>query len=435
MVTCAVAFRSGREARRVNIARIRKVKMVCVRSFCAIHPRKDMVEAVSALPYDVMNTEEARAMVEGKPWSFLRISRPEVEFDRSHDPAGDDVYARSRENLAKFIKEGVMEIDAEPQVYIYRQIMGDHVQTGVVACAHIDDYIENRIKKHEFTRKDKEDDRTRHVKETDAHTGPVFLAYRDDAAIDALVAADTKGATLYDFVTEDGIRHIVWRSSTPKAYEDAFEKVEACYIADGHHRAASAVRAGAECRAEAADPKADAPYCHFLAVFFPADQLKIMPYNRVLKDDKNRTDAEILDALSKVGKIEKTTLKTPECPGSYCIYLGKQWYLLTIDPATIDKDDPVASLDVDLLQKRVLSPIFDIQDPRTDKRIDFVGGIRGTEELERRVDSGEMRLAVSMYPTQIHQIFAVSDGGGVMPPKSTWFEPKLRSGLFVHSLH
>lgn len=394
-----------------------------------------MVEAVSALPYDVMNTEEARAMVDGKPWSFLRISRPEVEFDKTHDPCADDVYARSRENLEKFMREGVLKTDKEPQVYVYRQIMGEHVQTGVVACAHIDDYVENRIKKHEFTRKDKEDDRTRHVKETGAHTGPVFLAYRDDAAIDALMDADTKREPLYDFVTEDGIRHIVWRSATPKAYEAAFENIDACYIADGHHRAASAVRAGVECRAAASDPKADAPYCHFLAVFFPANQLKIMPYNRVLKDSKNRSDEEILAELRKVGTVEKTTLKTPEKPGTYCIYLSKQWYLLTIDPSTIDQEDPVASLDVDILQKRVLSPIFDIQDPRTDKRIDFVGGIRGTDELEKRVDSGEMRLAVSMYPTQIHQIFAVSDGGGVMPPKSTWFEPKLRSGLFVHALH
>lgn len=408
--------------------------MVCVRSFCAIHPRRDRVEDVSALPYDVMNTEEARQMVEGKPWSFLRISRPEVEFDPSHDPTADDVYARSRENLQKYIREGVMEVDQTPQVYIYRQIMGDHMQTGVVACAHIDDYIENRIKKHEFTRKDKEDDRTRHVKETGAHTGPVFLAYRDDAAIDQLVEGDTKNEPLYDFTTEDHIRHIVWVAQTPDAYEKAFENIDACYIADGHHRAASAVRAGAEKRAQAADPAADAPYCHFLAVFFPAQQLKIMPYNRVLKDSENRATADILNALGKIGKLEKTTVKSPVNSGSFCIYIDHQWYMLTIDPNDIDKNDPIGSLDVDILQKRVLSPLFGIDDPRTDKRIDFVGGIRGTDELERRVDSNEMRLAISMYPTQIQQIFDVSDAGKVMPPKSTWFEPKLRSGLFVHAL-
>lgn len=408
--------------------------MVCVRSFCAIHPRRDMVEAVSALPYDVMNTEEARAMVEGKPYSFLRISRPEVEFDRSVDPCADEVYARSGENLKKFIREGIMEVDTTPQVYIYRQIMGDHQQTGVVACAHIDDYIQNRIKKHEFTRKDKEDDRARHVREAGAHTGPVFLAYRDNQTIIDLMDADTKTEPLYDFTTEDNIRHIVWRSVNPGAYEKAFESVDACYIADGHHRAASAIRVGTDMRDHAADPTADAPYLHFLAVFFPASSLKIMPYNRVLKDDKNRSDDEILAELRKVGKLEETSLKSPKTPGTYCIYLNKKWYLLTIDPATINKADPVESLDVDILQKRVLAPIFGIQDPRTDKRIDFVGGIRGTQELEKRVDSGEMRLAVSMYPTQIHQIFDVSDGGGVMPPKSTWFEPKLRSGLFVHSL-
>lgn len=408
--------------------------MVCVRSFCAIHPRKDMVKAISALPYDVMNTEEARAMVEGKPWSFLRISRPEVEFDRSVDPCADQVYARSGENLQKFIREGVMEVDKTPQVYIYRQIMGDHVQTGVVACAHIDDYINNKIKKHEFTRKDKEDDRARHVKEAGAHTGPVFLAFRDDKHIMDLMDKDAQSEPLYDFTTEDDIRHIVWRAADPAAYEKAFDNVDACYIADGHHRAASAVRVGEEMRKNAADPNADAPYLHFLAVFFPASTLKIMPYNRVLKDSQNRSTDQILAELGKVGKIEKTTVKSPTHPGTYSIYIDHDWYMLTIDPATIDKKDPVACLDVDILQKRVLAPIFGITDPRTDKRIDFVGGIRGTDELEKRVNSGEMRLAVSMYPTQIHQIFDVSDGGGVMPPKSTWFEPKLRSGLFVHAL-
>ncbi len=408
--------------------------MVCVRSFCAIHPRQDMVKSISALPYDVMNTEEARAMVEGNPWSFLRISRPEVEFDANIDPYSDAVYARSGENLQKFIKEGMLEVDAEPQVYVYRQIMGDHVQTGVVACAHIDDYIENRIKKHEFTRKDKEDDRSRHVKEAGAHTGPVFLAFRDDATIAELMEADAKTTPLYDFTTDDGIRHIVWRSLTPAAYEKAFDNIDACYIADGHHRAASAVRVGTDMRNHAADPSADAPYLHFLAVFFPATSLLIMPYNRVLKDDKGRSDEELLDALRAVGTLEKTDIKAPVKAGTYSIYLNKSWYMLTIDPATIDNNDPVACLDVDILQKRVLAPIFGITDPRTDKRIDFVGGIRGTDELERRVDSGEMRLAISMYPTQIQQIFAVSDGGGVMPPKSTWFEPKLRSGLFVHAL-
>ena len=252
--------------------------MVCVRAFCAIHPRKDMVEAVSALPYDVMNTEEARAMVEGKPWSFLRVSRPEVEFDRSVDPCADEVYARSGENLQKFIREGVMETDTTPQVYIYRQIMGDHVQTGVVACAHIDDYIQNRIKKHEFTRKDKEDDRARHVKEAGAHTGPVFLAFRDDKTIMDLMDKDTAGETLYDFTTEDGIRHIVWRAANPAAYEKAFENVDACYIADGHHRAASAIRVGEEMRKNAADPNADAPYLHFLGPSIHCSQLFDGPY-------------------------------------------------------------------------------------------------------------------------------------------------------------
>ena len=408
--------------------------MVSMQSFCAIRPGKNMAEAVAALPYDVMSTEEARAMVEGRPYSFLRISRPEVEFGREVDPHSDEVYARSRENLLRYLREGVLETDSEPQVYLYRQIMGSHAQTGVVMCAHIDDYLENRIKKHEFTRKDKEDDRARHVAETGAHTGPVFLAYRDDAAILALMDEDTKGEALYDFVTEDGIRHIVWRSSSPQAYEKAFDSVPALYIADGHHRAASAVRVGVDRRAAAADPTQDAAYLHFLAVAFPATSLKIMPYNRVLKDEQHRSTQEILSELGKVGRLEETALKTPTEAGSFCIYIDKKWYLLTAAPESIDASDAVASLDVDILQKRVLAPIFGIADPRTDTRIDFVGGIRGPSELERRVDSGEMRVGISMFPTQIHQIFDVSDAGGVMPPKSTWFEPKLRSGLFVHAL-
>lgn len=407
--------------------------MVCVRSFCAIRPRKDMVEEVSALPYDVMSTSEAREMVKGKPYSFLRISRPEVEFDEDLEFNADCMYTKTAENLQKFLKDGVLVEDKEPTIYLYREIMGDHSQTGIVACAHIDDYIEGRIKRHEFTRKDKEDDRSRHVDVANAHTGPVFLAFRDNQRLADLIAADSQKATIYDFVSDDGIRHTVWQVADPKAYEDAFEAIDATYIADGHHRAASAVRVGTERRAKAADPKADAPYLHFLAVFFPASTLKIMPYNRVLKDSQNRSTKELLDLIAKEGELVETTEKSPKKQGTYCIYIDKKWYKLTI-PADTIPSDPVGSLDVDMLQKRILSPIFGIEDPRTDKRIDFVGGIRGTDELERRVDSGEMRLAISMYPTQIGQIFDVADSGKVMPPKSTWFEPKLRSGLFVHSL-
>jgi uncharacterized protein (DUF1015 family) len=312
--------------------------------------------------------------------------------------------------------------------------MDGRSQTGVVGCVHVDDYERDVIRKHEKTRKDKEDDRTRHVLTLNANAEPVFLTYRPAADIDRLAASDAAGAPLYDFTAPDGVRHTVWRVADPEAYVAAFGRVPVAYVADGHHRSASAWRAGRERRAADPRPSEDAEYNWFLAVLFPANQLRILPYNRVVKDLRGLSPTEFRARLAALGCLAPTTDPVPAAPGSFCFFLDGGWERLTLDPATIDRTDPIGSLDVSLLQDRVLTPMLGITDPRTDHRIDFVGGIRGTAELERRVRSGEMALGVSLYPTTLEQLMAVSDAGQIMPPKSTWFEPKLRSGLFVHTL-
>ena len=408
--------------------------MVRVHPFPAIRPDNTLAETVASVPYDVVNTEEARELAEGNPNSFLHVIRPEIDLPADTDPYDDSVYAKARENLDRLLDEGVLRQDDQPAMFLYRQVMGNISQVGVVACCHIDDYNNDIIKKHEFTRKDKEDDRTRHVLSLNANTGPVFLTYRDDDKTRTLMERDMQSDPVYDFTSPDNVQHTVWKVNDPQAYSRAFEQIPVAYVADGHHRSASAARAGAERRAANPSHSGNEEYNWFLSVLFPAGDLDILPYNRVVADLNNLMPDQFLERLSEIGTVSPTDNPTPERSGVFCFYFDGQWHRLKLDPDSIDRNDPVKSLDVSLLQDRVLGPVLGIGDPRTDKRIDFVGGIRGTKELERRVQSGKAAVAVSMYPTTIEQLLAVADAGQVMPPKSTWFEPKLRSGLFVHRL-
>lgn len=408
--------------------------MLQIHPFKAIHPHSSQAAKVACVPYDVINTAEARELAAGLPQSFLHVIRSEIDLPENTDPYSPTVYAKAKENLDCFIKQGVLVNDAQPRLFLYRQVMNHKSQVGVVACLSLDDYLREVIKKHEKTRKDKEDDRTRHVLALNAHAEPVFLAYRDQERINTLMEADMNDRPLFHFVARDQVTHTVWTVHDPKTYVDAFAQVPSAYIADGHHRSASAVRAGTERRAANPRHTGDEEYNWFLAVLFPASQLQIMPYNRVIKDLNRLTPAEFLTRLAKVGKISSTNEPVPPRAGTVCFYSNQLWHLLEFKPKTIDHRDPINSLDVSLVQDRVLGPILGIGDPRTDKRIDFVGGIRGTAELEKRVDSGEMAVAFSMFPTTMEQLMAVSDAGQIMPPKSTWFEPKLRSGLLIHSL-
>ncbi len=402
--------------------------------FRALRPPPEFAAQVACVPYDVVNREEAASLAAGNPRSFLHVGRPDIDLPATTDPYDDRVYAQGRAALDGFLRDGTLLRDPNRTVYIYRQEMDGRGQTGVVACVHVDDYERDIIRKHEKTRKDKEDDRTRHVLTLNANAEPVFLAYRTSAAISAEVARAVRAPALYDFVAPDGVRHILWKVADPTALLGDFAAVPLAYVADGHHRSASAWRAGLERRRENPHHTGDEEYNWFLAVLFPADELAILPYNRVVKS-LNGMSAEAFRArLGQLGRLERVKDSRPPRPGSFAFFLEGAWWLLTVDEATIDRSDPIGSLDVSLLQDRVLGPILGITDPRTDKRIDFVGGIRGTAELERRVTSGEMALGISMYPTTMEQLLAASDAGQIMPPKSTWFEPKLRSGLFVHEL-
>ena len=400
----------------------------------ALRPTPELAAHVASVPYDVVNREEAAELAEGNPLSFLHICRSDIDLPEDTDPHDPRVYAKAKENLDRFLSSGVLIRDDQPSLYLYRQVTDGRAQVGVVGCVHIDDYEQDVIKKHERTRRDKEDDRTRHVLTLNANAEPVFLAYRGRPDIDRRVGEATKSEPLYDFTTSDGVRHTLWKIPDAQPYVDAFRHVPEAYVADGHHRTASAWRAGQERRAENPTHRGDEEYDWFLAALFPAQQLRILPYNRLVKDLNGQTPRDLLTTLDGVGRLSPTTDPVPPRPGTLCLYLDGHWYRLEFDESTIDRSDPIGSLDVALLQDRVLAPVLAIGDARTDKRIDFVGGIRGTRELERRVDSGEMALAVSMYPTTLEQLMAVSDAGEIMPPKSTWFEPKLRSGLLVHEL-
>jgi uncharacterized protein (DUF1015 family) len=401
--------------------------------FLAVRPRPDLAAQVAAVPYDVVNRAEAAELARGNPHSFLHVGRSDIDLPEDVDPYDSRIYGRAREALSRFRGGGTLLQDAKAGLFLYRQVMDGRTQTGVVGCVHVDDYERNLIRKHEKTRQDKEDDRTRHVLTLNANAEPVFLTYRGRPEIDALVEEIvSESHPLYDFTAPDGVRHTVWAVPDAGALAQAFSPVPHSYVADGHHRSASAWRAGKELRARNPAHRGDEEYNWFLAVLFPAEQLQVLPYNRAVRDLNGQAPSEVLDRLGGLGKLTPTRDATPDRAGVFCVYLDREWYRLELDPAEIDRADPIASLDVSLLQDRVLSPILGIGDPRTDKRLDFVGGIRGTGELERLVNSGEMAIAFSLYPTSLDQLMTVSDAGHVMPPKSTWFEPKLRSGLFVH---
>lgn len=389
---------------------------------------------VAAPPYDVVTRAEAAALARGNPLSFLHVGRAEIDLPDHVNPYDPAVYLAARDNLRRFMVEGVLEQDAEPTLYVYEQTMDGRVQAGVVGCVHVDDYEADVIRKHEKTRPDKEDDRTRHVLALNANAEPVFLTHRPVPAIDAAVAAVRATPPRDDFTTDDGVRHRTWRVADPTALLEAFRRVPAAYVADGHHRCASAWRAGKERRAANAAHTGDEEYNWFLAVLFPSDALAILPYNRVVRDLGSHSPASFLEALGAVGTVTPAGAPEPDAPGEFGVYLGGRWHRLRLDPASIDRADPIASLDAQLLHDRVLGPVLGVGDPRTDQRLDFVGGIRGSAALQERVDRGEAAVAFALFPTSLEQLLAVSDAGLIMPPKTTWFEPKLRSGLFVHTL-
>jgi uncharacterized protein (DUF1015 family) len=406
---------------------------VRIHPFDALRPAPELAAQVAAVPYDVVSRAEAVELAADNPNSFLHVGRSDIDLPADTDPHDDRVYTRSREALDELLSRRVLIREGAGALYLYRQIMHGRVQTGLVGCVHIDDYEGDVIRKHEKTRQDKEDDRTRHVLTLAAHAEPVFLAHRGVRPIEALSESVIETKPLYDFTAPDQVRHTVWRIPDPAPWVEAFKAVPHAYVADGHHRSASAWRAGQERRSANPKHQGNEEYNWFLAVLFPAEQLTILPYNRLVRDLGGKTSTEVIEALRSVGRVTSTRDSRPQKPGTFCVYLAGGWLRVELDESSIDRRDPIASLDVSLLQDRVLTPILGVGDPRHDKRLEFVGGIRGTSELERRVDSGEMAIAFSLYPTTMDQLMAVSDAGTVMPPKSTWFEPKLRSGLFVHT--
>lgn len=411
--------------------------MATIKAFKAYRPKKGLEDKIAALPYDVYNRKEACELVKDDKYSFLRIDRAETQFNDSVNTYADCVYEKAHDMLWEHIANGDFVQEESECYYVYRQIMDGRAQTGLVALASIDDYVNQVIKKHENTRADKEQDRIRHVDTCEAQTGPIFLAYRAQDAIRDVVNNVIAKDALYDFISEDGIAHQVWvidEKAQIETIKSAFDGMNAIYIADGHHRCASAAKVGLMRRERAGAVDANAEYNYFLSVLFPDEELMIMDYNRVVKDLNGRTTEEFMEEIQKnfeVKEVGKEAYK-PAAKGYFGMYIEGKWYELKAK-AEICSKDPVEGLDVSILQNYLLNPVLGIEDPKTDKRIDFVGGIRGLKELERRADS-DMKLAFSMYPTSIHELFEVADANLLMPPKSTWFEPKLRSGLFIHSI-
>lgn len=408
--------------------------MSLVHPFKGLRPKPEFAEDVIAPPYDVLNTEEARERARGRPRSFLHISKPEIDLPPDTLPYDEKVYKTGADNLARLIAEDVLIRDEKPVYYAYRLIMGEHEQTGLVAVASVKDYDSNRIRKHELTRPDKEDDRVRQIDALNAQTGPVFLTYRHNKSIDGVISKTLQQKPEYDLTADDGVRHTIWlidNDSDIETITSTFDAMDCLYIADGHHRSAAASRVAAM-RGSARD---DASYNYFLTVIFPDNQVKILDYNRVIRDLNGLSVESFLARVKENFAVETSaTPVKPGMAGEFGMYLDKQWYRLTLHDECIPKDDPVARLDVSLLQDNLITPVLEISDPRRDQRIDFVGGIRGLEGLEKRVDSGEMVLAFSLFATQLDDLMSVADAQEVMPPKSTWFEPKLADGLISHVL-
>jgi len=404
-----------------------------LKPFKAYRPKPELAARVASVPYDVINTEEARQLAAGNPDSFLHVGRPEIDLPEDFDPHADEVYATGVKNLRDLISRGTLFQETEPCLYVYQQRMGNHVQAGLVGLCSVKEYESGRIKRHEYTRQDKEDDRTRHVSEQKANAEPVFLAYRAVPYIDSLVDKIRATPPVYDVVTPDGIGHTVWivdHETHIYTLNHLFDGVPALYIADGHHRTAAAIRYGQACRKTTADATGDEPFESFMAVVFPHNQLKIFDYNRVVKDLHGLSPEIFLAKLKEKFLVSPAAERSPAQAASFGMYLGGVWYSLKAKPGSYPAEDPVRRLDVSILQDNLLGPILGIQDPRTDTRIDFVGGIRGMDELEKRVKEG-WAVAFSMFPTSLEQLMSVADAGQIMPPKSTWFEPKLRSGLLV----
>jgi uncharacterized protein (DUF1015 family) len=406
--------------------------MAEVKPFAALRPKPELAAQICELPYDVMSSAEAREMAAGNHLSFLHVSKPEIDLPAGTDLYAPEVYAKGRESFQRLIANGALRQDAQPCFYVYRQVMGKHSQTGLVAAASCEDYLRNVIKKHELTRVDKEDDRVRHIETLNAQTGPVFLAYRASAALDELVKKKMTEAPDIDFTAKDGVRHTSWvigDAKTVQFIQEAFARIPFLYICDGHHRSAAAARVYQS-------RKGAGHSGQFLAVIFPHNQMQILPYNRVLKDLNGLTPAQLLEKLDAVFIIKGHPggAVTPARKHELGLYLAGKWHTLNFRPQFAATKDPIEKLDVTLLQKFVLAPLFGIDDPRTSKRINFVGGIRGTGELEKLVNAGEYACAFSMFPTSIEDLMEIADAGGIMPPKSTWFEPKLRDAMFCHMI-
>lgn len=412
--------------------------MAILRPFKAIRPTPDKADKVGALPYDVMNSDEAREMVKDNPYSFLHVDKAEIDLPKDTYIYDEKVYEKAKANLEKLITDGILVQDAKPMLYIYRQIMNGRAQTGLVGCTAVDDYIDNIIKKHEFTRADKEADRIHHVDTCNANTGPIFLTHRENEIVSNIVENwKSNNAPVYDFMSDDGISQTVWvidDDSTVESLVNEYAKIPYLYIADGHHRCASAVKVGEKRRANGEYDK-NAEFNFFLSVIFPCNELKIMDYNRVIADLNGLSSEEFIAKIGEKFTVEKMGEEpyAPKKRHTFGMFLDGEWYCISAKSEYINENDPVECLDVSILQNNLISPVLGIDDPRTDKRIDFVGGIRGLSELERRVNEG-MRIAFSMYPTSLSELMNIADAGKVMPPKSTWFEPKLLSGLFIHRL-